>query len=190
MTFSGLVVVFTLSLPEVSLSFFSSNIALLTSIQTPRWLMANDRTEEALDVMAKYHGEGDRNSPIVQLEYEEMRNESKSLLLLFRIIVDTLQLTSPRQAPTSFGGITANYSTLEKFGTEQCSWYSCHPLLHVFTNKFLPRLSSANGQEMALHHITTHKCSKELELPTTTLGSSTTAAKTSSPSAALSSAPS
>jgi len=128
--------------------------------------MANDRTEEALDVMAKYHDEGDRNSPIVQLEYEEMRSESKSLLL-FRIIFDTLQLTSPRQAPTSVGGITANYSTLEKFGTEQCSWYSwysiTHPLLHVFTNKFLPRLSSANGQEMALYHmihITTHKCSK------------------------------
>ena len=34
--------------------------------------MANDRPEEALDVMAKYHGEGDRNSPIVQLEYREM----------------------------------------------------------------------------------------------------------------------
>jgi hypothetical protein len=41
--------------------------------------MANDRTEEALDVMAKYHGEGDRNSPIVQLEYEEMRSASKTL---------------------------------------------------------------------------------------------------------------
>ena len=34
--------------------------------------MANDRHEEALTVMAKYHGEGDRNSPIVQLEYREM----------------------------------------------------------------------------------------------------------------------
>ena len=115
--------------------------------------MANDRTEEALDVMAKYYGEGDRNSPIVQLEYEEMRSESKTLLV-FRIIVDTLQLTYPRRAPTSVGGITANYSTLEKFGTEQCSWYSWYsiirPLLHVFTNKFFPRLSSASGQEMAL----------------------------------------
>ena len=34
--------------------------------------MAQDRHEDALDVMAKYHGEGDRNSPIVQLEYREM----------------------------------------------------------------------------------------------------------------------
>ncbi|MCJ1402758.1 hypothetical protein MMC11_005979 [Xylographa trunciseda] len=55
MTFSGVVVIFCLLLPE-----------------TPRWLMANDRHEEALNVMAKYHGEGDRNSPIVQLEYREM----------------------------------------------------------------------------------------------------------------------
>ncbi|EOD52415.1 putative mfs lactose protein [Neofusicoccum parvum] len=40
--------------------------------ETPRWLIANDRHEEALNVMAKYHGEGSRDSPIVQLEYKEM----------------------------------------------------------------------------------------------------------------------
>lgn len=40
--------------------------------ETPRWLIANDRHEEALDTMAKYHGEGSRNSPIVMLEYKEM----------------------------------------------------------------------------------------------------------------------
>ena len=37
--------------------------------------MAHDRHEEALKVMAKYHGEGDRNSPIVQLEYREMMED-------------------------------------------------------------------------------------------------------------------
>ena len=37
--------------------------------------MANDRHEEALNVMAKYHGEGDRNSAIVQLEYREMMED-------------------------------------------------------------------------------------------------------------------
>jgi hypothetical protein len=56
--------------------------------------MANDRTEEALEVMAKYHGEGDRESPIVQLEYEEMRRESETLLLI-RMMTDMLQLISP-----------------------------------------------------------------------------------------------
>lgn len=40
--------------------------------ETPRWLIANDRHEEALDTMAKYHGEGSRNHPIVELEYKEM----------------------------------------------------------------------------------------------------------------------
>lgn len=40
--------------------------------ETPRWLIANDRHEEALDTMAKYHGEGSRYNPIVELEYKEM----------------------------------------------------------------------------------------------------------------------
>jgi len=58
MSFSGIVVLFALFLPE-----------------SPRWLMAQDRHEDALEVMAKYHGEGDRNSPIVQLEYQEMMED-------------------------------------------------------------------------------------------------------------------
>ena len=37
--------------------------------------MANDRHEEAIAVMAKYHGEGDRDSPIVQLEFREMMED-------------------------------------------------------------------------------------------------------------------
>jgi MFS family permease len=40
--------------------------------ETPRWLIANDRHEEALNIMARFHGEGSRDSPIVQLEYKEM----------------------------------------------------------------------------------------------------------------------
>ncbi|MCJ1438763.1 hypothetical protein MMC27_008153 [Xylographa pallens] len=43
---------------------------------TPTWLMANDRHEEALNIMAKYHGEGNRNSPIIQLEYREMLEDT------------------------------------------------------------------------------------------------------------------
>ena len=37
--------------------------------------MANGRHEEALDVMAMYHGEGNRDSPIVQLEFKEMMED-------------------------------------------------------------------------------------------------------------------
>jgi hypothetical protein len=41
--------------------------------------MSHSEHDKALDVLAEYHGEGDRNSPIVQLEYREMLQEiSKS----------------------------------------------------------------------------------------------------------------
>jgi hypothetical protein len=55
MVFAGVVLVCSPFLPE-----------------TPRWLIANDRHEEALDTMARFHGEGSRHSPIVMLEYKEM----------------------------------------------------------------------------------------------------------------------
>ncbi|KAI9933774.1 hypothetical protein ASPWEDRAFT_35684 [Aspergillus wentii DTO 134E9] len=55
MVFAGLVLIFSITLPE-----------------SPRWLISQDKHEQALDVLAEYHGEGDRNSPIVQLEYREM----------------------------------------------------------------------------------------------------------------------
>lgn len=45
---------------------------VFSNFKSPRWLIANDRHEEALDVMATYHGDGERDSPIVQLEYREM----------------------------------------------------------------------------------------------------------------------
>jgi hypothetical protein len=37
--------------------------------------MANNRPDEALEVMTKYHGEGNRSSPIVQLEFREMMED-------------------------------------------------------------------------------------------------------------------
>lgn len=45
--------------------------------ETPRWLISKDRTEEALDVLAKYHGDGDRNSPIVQLQHREIIEQAE-----------------------------------------------------------------------------------------------------------------
>ncbi|KAE8379391.1 general substrate transporter [Aspergillus bertholletiae] len=55
MIFSGLVLLFCFTVPE-----------------SPRWLISQDKHEAALKVLAEYHGEGDRNAPIVQLEYQEM----------------------------------------------------------------------------------------------------------------------
>jgi len=35
--------------------------------------MAHDRQEEAIAFLAKYHGNGDPDAPLVRLEVEEMR---------------------------------------------------------------------------------------------------------------------
>jgi hypothetical protein len=43
--------------------------------KSPRWLISHSKRDEALRVLAEYHGEGDRDSPIVQLEYGEMIEE-------------------------------------------------------------------------------------------------------------------
>ncbi|KXT11191.1 hypothetical protein AC579_830 [Pseudocercospora musae] len=54
------------ALPSVVLSL------ILFFPETPRWLVMKDRREEAVAVLAKYHGEGDRNAPIVTLQINEI----------------------------------------------------------------------------------------------------------------------
>lgn len=39
--------------------------------ESPRWLIANGRNEEALAILTKYHGFGNPNSRVVQVEYAE-----------------------------------------------------------------------------------------------------------------------
>ena len=41
--------------------------------ESPRWLMAKGREDEALTFLIKYHGDGNPSSPLVELEMEECR---------------------------------------------------------------------------------------------------------------------
>jgi MFS family permease len=41
--------------------------------ESPRWLMAHDRSDEAIAFLVKYHGNGNPNARLVRLEIEEMR---------------------------------------------------------------------------------------------------------------------
>lgn len=48
-------------------------IHLLYVPESPRWLIDHDRSEEALNVLAKEHANGDINDELVQYEYNEIR---------------------------------------------------------------------------------------------------------------------
>ncbi|KAJ4127424.1 hypothetical protein NW754_013611 [Fusarium falciforme] len=41
--------------------------------ESPRWLMAHERHEQALGILAKYHANGDVNNATVQFEYNEIK---------------------------------------------------------------------------------------------------------------------
>ncbi|KAF2703375.1 MFS general substrate transporter [Pleomassaria siparia CBS 279.74] len=41
--------------------------------ESPRWLISKDRSDEALNMLAKYHANGDINNATVQFEYLEMK---------------------------------------------------------------------------------------------------------------------
>lgn len=43
--------------------------------ESPRWLLMKDRREDAIKVLAKYHGDNDPNAPIVQLQLHEISED-------------------------------------------------------------------------------------------------------------------
>jgi hypothetical protein len=41
--------------------------------ESPRWLIAKDRHAEALEILGKYHANGDTNHPTVRFEFQEIK---------------------------------------------------------------------------------------------------------------------
>ncbi|CAG8899634.1 unnamed protein product [Penicillium egyptiacum] len=75
--------------------------------ESPRFLMAMDRPDEALDVIANYHGNGDRNSEWVRFQVEEIQTSMEmeqsgnqttwvDLIRTRNSILDLLGYTDPR----------------------------------------------------------------------------------------------
>ncbi|KAM0327930.1 hypothetical protein ACHAQA_005329 [Verticillium albo-atrum] len=48
--------------------------------ESPRWLLFKERNEEALEVLIKYHGEGDRDNAFVHAEYHEISTQLRQEL--------------------------------------------------------------------------------------------------------------
>lgn len=47
-------------------------LGLLVIPESPRWLISKDRQEEALQILARYHANGDTSDPLVQYEFREI----------------------------------------------------------------------------------------------------------------------
>jgi MFS family permease len=60
--------------------------------ESPRHLMANDETEKAIEILAKYHGNGSRHARLVMLEVEEIKENLRQDSLYNKSIWDSRPL--------------------------------------------------------------------------------------------------
>lgn len=64
--------------------------------ESPRWLIANDRGDEAMAALIRYHGDGEETE-LVRLEYEEIcaaiaQEKGKCLALVFQVFANSIKL--------------------------------------------------------------------------------------------------
>jgi hypothetical protein len=48
-------------------------VACFVIVESPRWLISKDRDDEARDIITKYHGNGNPNDPIINIEMQEIK---------------------------------------------------------------------------------------------------------------------
>lgn len=60
------------SLLQSAPSFVQLLLVLLLP-ESPRWLVSRGKDEQALNILAKYHANGNREDPLVRFEYAEMK---------------------------------------------------------------------------------------------------------------------
>ncbi|KAK0387335.1 hypothetical protein NLU13_5648 [Sarocladium strictum] len=113
--------------------------------ESPRFLIAKDRHEEALQILAKYHANGDEQNKTVQFEYQEIRetirleqtaNDSSSYLDFFRTPGNRYR----------FGILLALGFFSQWSGNAIVSNYSAKLYQGVGVDEALPRLGLSAGQ--------------------------------------------
>jgi hypothetical protein len=117
LVFPGLIAIFVWLIPE-----------------SPRWLFVNNKREKAKDVLTKWHGYGNPESPWVNLqigEYEEFLNTNGAVRYSHQIYIVVGTLTKHRR--TSASGTIAHSSA------------TAHPAIVLCA--IVSSLSSANGKD-------------------------------------------
>ena len=51
------------------------SIGMMWFPESPRWLVDHGHEDRALEILADLHGKGDANAPLVQLEFEEIKQQ-------------------------------------------------------------------------------------------------------------------
>lgn len=104
-------------------------ITLLTCLpmmpRSPRWLAANDRWEEATEVLARLHAKGDTLSPIVVAQIQEIREKIELVYLYSGLQLVLTYRRLERQYPDA--------SWLELFNSRNIIRVHCATFTHIWS---------------------------------------------------------